>query len=106
MALEAAQLASIEHLQASAPVVTGSSQLQSPIVKRSTVAGDDVVCRLAGDHFLLVELGPQELDIDAALQSACADAVVRGASVPGIRELTPGIRSLQIHYDSQHLSLA
>ena len=106
VALEAAQLASIEQLQASAPVVTGSSQLQSPIVKRSTVAGDDVVCRLAGDHFLLVELGPQELDIARRFKVHALMLWFEAQSVPGIRELTPGIRSLQIHYDAQHLSLA
>jgi urea carboxylase len=106
VALEAAQLASIERLQASAPVVTGSSQLQSPIVKRSTVAGDDVICRLAGDHFLLVELGPQELDIERRFKVHALMLWFEAQSVPGIRELTPGIRSLQIHYDAQRLPLA
>ncbi|HEY6131955.1 MAG TPA: carboxyltransferase domain-containing protein, partial [Halioglobus sp.] len=106
IALEADQLASIEHLQASTLQVSGDRQLRSPIVKRTTVAGDEVVCRLAGDHFLLVELGPQELDIGRRFRVHALMLWLQENPLEGMRELTPGIRSLQIHYDTQHLSLA
>jgi urea carboxylase len=105
LALEAEQLVSIEQLQASASAVTVVGQLVSPIVKRSTVAGDDVVCRLAGDHFLLVELGPQELNIERRFKVHALMLWFEAQRLPGIRELTPGIRSLQIHYDAQRLPL-
>jgi urea carboxylase len=105
VALEAEQLATIYNLQANIQTVRDSEPLQSPIVKRYTVDGDDVVCRLAGDHFLLVELGPQELDIERRFKVHALMLWFEAHTLPGIRELTPGIRSLQIHYDSQRLPL-
>ncbi len=106
VALEAEQLASIEHLQVNTLPASGASQLHSPIVKRASVAGDEVICRLAGDHFLLVELGPQELDIGRRFRVHALMLWLQANTLDGIRELTPGIRSLQIHYDAQRLSLA
>ena len=102
---EAEQQSSIENLQAVSPRTNGVCQLRSPIVKRSTVAGDEVVCRLAGDHFLLVELGPQELDIERRFKVHALMLWFEAHTLAGIRELTPGIRSLQIHYDAQRLAL-
>jgi urea carboxylase len=57
--------------------------------------------RRAGDEYLLVEYGPLELDLALrfrvhTLMSAVAER--RGSSLRGIVDLTPGIRSLQIHY--------
>jgi len=78
----------------------------SPIIGRLDVArcGEDVVYRAAGDHFLLVEYGPQEISVRRRFRvHALMDRLTR-AHVPGLRELTPGIRSLQIHYDSQRVS--
>ncbi len=103
--LEAQQLASIERLQAVTTGATVVSELESPVVKRSQVAGDAVVCRVAGDHFLLVELGPQELDIERRFKVHTLMLWFQAQCLPGIRELTPGIRSLQIHYDAQRLPL-
>ncbi|MDH8650078.1 carboxyltransferase domain-containing protein, partial [Klebsiella pneumoniae] len=63
-----------------------------------------VVYRRAGDDNLLVEYGPMELDIALRLRvHLLAEAVAR-VKLPGIIDLTPGIRSLQIHYDSAVLS--
>ncbi len=63
-----------------------------------------VVYRRAGDDNLLVEYGPMELDIALRLRvHVLADAVEK-AGLPGLIDLTPGIRSLQIHYDGNVLS--
>jgi urea carboxylase len=105
VALEAQQLASIAQLQAATEKLETPGTLPSPIVYRTTLTGDDVTCRLAGDHFLLVELGPLELDIERRFKVHALMLWFEAHSLPGIRELTPGIRSLQIHYDSQRLSL-
>ncbi len=105
VALEARQLASIEDLQATPEVATGVSELVCPVVRHSSVAGEELVCRLAGDHFLLVELGPQELDIERRFKVHALMLWFEAQRIAGIRELTPGIRSLQIHYDAQRLSL-
>lgn len=105
VALEAEQLADIEQLTARTASASESTLPTSPIVHRTTVSGDEVVCRLAGDHFLLIELGPQELDIERRFKVHALMLWFEENSLPGICELTPGIRSLQIHYDSQQLAL-
>ena len=80
--------------------------LGSAIVGRSDDGPVPVVYRRAGDDNLLVEYGPMELDIALRLARACADASGRGMreSAGRLIDLTPGIRSLQIHYDSTVLS--
>ena len=61
-----------------------------------------------GDDNLLVEYGPLVLDLALrfrvhALMQALERAVAQ--QLPGIIDLTPGIRSLQIHYDAAALPL-
>lgn len=82
------------------------TDLTSPIVKTSQLLGEEVVYRLAGDHFLLVELGPLELDIARRFKVHALMLWLEENAFAGMKELTPGIRSLQVHYDSQQLSLA
>ncbi|WP_323815318.1 urea carboxylase [Cellvibrio sp. NN19] len=85
-----------------------ASELTSPIVKTLAAEefGEDIVYRAAGDHFLLVEYGALELDIKLRFRAHALMQWLEKNSLAGMRELTPGIRSLQIHYDSQTLSLA
>jgi urea carboxylase len=62
-----------------------------------------VVYRQAGDRYLLVEYGPLVLDLNLRF---CAHALMDWLlqnPQRGILDLTPGIRSLQIHYDSRVL---
>lgn len=81
------------------------NQLPSPCVHHTKIDEDEVICRLAGDHFLLVEFGPLELDIARRFKVHAFMLYLEQHKLAGIRELTPGIRSLQIHYDSQAVSL-
>ncbi len=61
--------------------------------------------RRQGDAHLLVEYGPLELDLTLrARVQALLEALAAG-STPGILECTPGIRSLQIHFDPRRLPL-
>jgi len=85
-----------------------TSELTSPIVKILDAAefGENIVYRAAGDHFLLVEYGALELDIKLRFRAHALMQWLEQNNLTGMRELTPGIRSLQIHYDSQQLSLA
>lgn len=84
-----------------------TSELTSPIVKTLAAAefGENIVYRAAGDHFLLVEYGALELDIKLRFRAHALMQWLQQNTLPGLRELTPGIRSLQVHYDSQQLSL-
>jgi urea carboxylase len=59
----------------------------------------DVVIRQAGDEDILIEFGEMVLDFELRLRvQALWDALAREA-IPGVIDLTPGIRSLQIHFD-------
>jgi urea carboxylase len=81
-----------------------SSDLGSTIVGRYDDGPIAVVYRRAGDDNLLVEYGPMELDIALRLRAHVLAESVGKARLPGLIDLTPGIRSLQIHYDSAVLS--
>jgi urea carboxylase len=74
--------------------------LGSPIVGRNDDNPISVVYRRAGDDNLLVEYGAMELDIALRLRVHVLAQAVTDAGLPGLIDLTPGIRSLQIHYDS------
>lgn len=63
-----------------------------------------VVYRAAGDNYVLVEYGPMELDIRLRFRAHALMLWLRDKEHPAILELTPGIRSLQVHYDSRKLS--
>jgi len=73
----------------------------SPILEAHPASGErvSVTYRRAGDEYLLVELGPLQLDLDLRLRVHAFMEAVQAAAWPGLIDLTPGIRSLQIHYD-------
>ncbi|MCP1243318.1 5-oxoprolinase/urea amidolyase family protein [Acetobacter lambici] len=76
----------------------------SPILFRSE--GEiPVVYRRAGDCYLLLEFGPPELDIALRLRVQLVLERLKADAVDGILDLTPGIRSLQVHYNPQVLPL-
>ena len=66
--------------------------------------GMDRVCRAAGDKYLLVEYGERVLDLELRFRVHLLEEALRAEQVPGIVEMTPGVRSLQIHYDSAQLN--
>ncbi|AVA26457.1 MULTISPECIES: urea carboxylase [unclassified Rhizobium] len=63
-----------------------------------------VVYRRQGDDNLLVEYGAMTLDIALRLRVQLLMQAIVQARLPGIIDLTPGIRSLQIHYDGTTLT--
>ena len=69
--------------------------------------GEDpaVTWRRSGDDNLLVEYGPMELDLRLRARIHALAEAVTGAAAPGVRELTPGIRSLQLKLDPDVLSV-
>jgi urea carboxylase len=64
-----------------------------------------VAYRRAGDANLLVEYGPMVLDLELRLRVHALMTWLDGENLPGIIDLTPGIRSLQVHYDGRVLAL-
>ncbi|MDP8986686.1 MAG: 5-oxoprolinase/urea amidolyase family protein [Pseudomonadota bacterium] len=68
-------------------------------------AAPAVVYRRAGDKYMLIEYGPPVLDLELRLRVHALTSWLEAARLPGIIELTPGIRSLQVHYESRVLPL-
>jgi urea carboxylase len=65
-----------------------------------------VAYRPAGDRYLLVEYGPMVLDLALRFRVQALLDWLAEQKIPGIREMTPGVRSLQIHYEPRQLPLA
>ncbi|MGK2913888.1 MAG: urea carboxylase [Porticoccaceae bacterium] len=65
-----------------------------------------LVARLAGDTHLLVEIGAPELDLVSSFRAHALRAALETRALSGVIDLTPGIRSLQIHYQPESLPLA
>jgi urea carboxylase len=63
----------------------------------------EVVIRQDGDAALLVEYGPLVLDLDLRFRVHALTEALAAKNVPGVLDLTPGIRSLQVHYDDTRL---
>jgi urea carboxylase len=79
--------------------------LGTPVLRHLKSEGEkpDLVVRQSGDASLLFELGPLVLDMELrfriqALMEAVKDGIEAGA-IRGVLDLTPGIRSLQVHFD-------
>lgn len=80
-------------------------QLTTPVIQRVEGAVP-VVYRPSGDRYLLVEYGAQTLDIRLRFRAHALMLKLQSMGAPGILELTPGIRSLQLHYDPDVISLS
>jgi urea carboxylase len=61
--------------------------------------------RRSGDHHLLVEVGEAVLDLDLRVRVHQLMTWLADEQVPGITDLTPGIRSLQIQVDGDTLDV-
>lgn len=79
-----------------------------PVPQESAVIASwpGVAVRPSGEDNLLVEYGPMTLDFDLRFKAHVVYEWFRRQAIPGILDLTPGIRSLQIHYDQRRLNRA
>ena len=77
----------------------------SPIIEQLSATRDrPAVCyRRAGDANLLIEYGPLVLDLELRFRVHSLMQWLEEHPLPGVQELTPGIRSLQVRYDSRVL---
>jgi urea carboxylase len=108
VALEAAMDRAVETLQCSLPALPASGELEpaileTPIVEDGEKRQPATVYRADGDKYLLVEYGERVLDLGLRLRVHLLEGKLHAASVPGIIDVTPGVRSLQIHYDNRRL---
>lgn len=74
----------------------------SPVIKTIPADhyGEEVIYRPSGEDYLLVEYGPQVLDIRLRFRVHALMLKLQQKQILGVEELTPGVRSLQIHYDN------
>ena len=72
----------------------------------ATADRPEVIYRPAGDNYLLVEYGPLVLDLELRFRIHTLMTWLESRKLRGIVDLTPGIRSLQIHYDHRVLPRA
>ncbi len=64
----------------------------------------DICVRQSGEDNLLVEFGEPVLDLELRFQVQALLDSLRARPLDGLLELTPGIRSLQVHFDARSLS--
>ncbi|HTA19031.1 MAG TPA: urea carboxylase, partial [Polyangia bacterium] len=104
-ALRAAQEREIETLRPSPAAVTSASPLASPILMERPARGGApaFVVRQDGDSNVLCELGPPTLDFALRFRVHALAQALAARTVPGVIDVTPGIRSLQVHYDDRAL---
>jgi urea carboxylase len=87
---------------------SGSRLPSEPAVLHEVAARPDApaVCfRRTGDCSLLVEYGPLVLDIALRMRVHALQTWIERQHLPGLLDLTPGIRSLQVHFDYRALPL-
>lgn len=87
--------------EVSAPIMTGT--VSETVLAEIPKQGDrpKVAYRQAGDKYILIEYGPNELDLRYRFRVHALMEELRANPVDGLLEMSPGVRSLQIHYDSR-----
>lgn len=70
-----------------------------------TLPEHEVVYRRAGDKYLLIEYGALQIDIEMRFRVHRLESALEKKALPGMIDMTAGIRSLQLHYDSRVLPL-
>ena len=74
----------------------------SEIILENTGDDDDAfVIRQAGDDYLLIEFGALKLELSLRFRVHVFYEQLKNDMIRGVTDLTPGIRSLQVHFDSR-----
>jgi urea carboxylase len=109
-ALETLQDRQIETLQDAPPFESLPLPARSSTVSETVLAElspsahrPAVAYRQAGDNYVLLEYGENVLDLALRLRVHLLMEALRAQPIEGIQELSPGVRSLQIRYDSRRI---
>ncbi len=86
------------------PALPEAPLREEPVLSRSSAGPVSVARRADGDRHLLIEYGENILDLSLRLRVQALQEQLRLSDLPGIIDVTPGVRSLQIHYDAHRLS--
>ena len=102
-ALESALEHFIATLDGAPPQLPAAAEPEPAILRSIESRQPAMVARADGDKYLLIEYGPRVLDLGLRLRVHLLEARLRAAGLAGIIDITPGVRSLQIHYDNRRL---
>jgi urea carboxylase len=92
----------VESLSGALPKLPPTEKHDAVISARASSNGTPaVVCRADGDRYLLIEYGPNVLDLNLRFRVHALEQQLRAAKLPGIIDITPGLRSMHIHYDAR-----
>ena len=85
------------------PLLTPTDTVSATVIAALPPKGDRpaVAYRQAGDRYILLEYGPNELDLRYRFRVHALMEELKANPIAGILELSPGVRSLQINYDSR-----
>jgi urea carboxylase len=80
-----------------------SASRGSPILYQAAAGFDHpkTVLRQAGDKYILLEYGENVVDLNLRFRIHALMQALQRAPIAGVLELSPGVRSLQVHYDSR-----
>ncbi|WP_313494282.1 carboxyltransferase domain-containing protein, partial [Achromobacter animicus] len=107
VALEAAQDRRIADLAPAVPAATEPAPVPATVSETIVAAlpaegsRPSVSYRQAGDGYLLLEYGDNVLDLALRMRIHLLMEALNANPVAGVLELSPGVRSLQIRYDSR-----
>ena len=85
-------------------VAANGSTPDNAIIQTRKEAAINTVYRAAGDCFLLIEYGEPVLDMESRFRAHALMQWMEKQAITGVLEMTPGIRSLQIHFDKTQLA--
>ena len=106
----AALLAQDESIRSLAPIAAPAPPAARPIDARQAIlerrgasATRPAVCyRQSGEDAVLIEYGEPVLDLALRFRVQALLDALQADPPPGVIDLTPGVRSLQVHFDSRH----
>jgi len=103
LALERRQDAFIENWNADAMRAPQWAEPGTPILYEAAASGNrpKTVFRQAGDKYILIEYGENVLDLNLRFRIHALMEALQQQPVDGVLELSPGVRSLQVRYDSR-----
>ena len=87
-------------------IIDFDEQKETPIIDilKYNELDIDITIRAAGNEFILIEAGELKLDIELRFFIHALMTYIKEKKLLGIIDLTPGIRSLQIHFNTQIVS--
>src|SRR6202034_3826010 len=93
----------IENLAGIAPSLPAQTSQEEAVLQTSASQKPGTTYRADGDKYLLVEYGERVLDLALRFRIHLLEQELRALELSGIIDITPGVRSLQVHYDNRRL---